>query len=151
MWVGIDYDTFAVHLVRLPEEDGEPTYHPIPLEGDDAFERARRVSWELPGPGFWDDVTACGIEEPGGKYNLGKLNKIQGAIITSVPEDLLLAPFQAGLWRKLCGLPGNATKHMIRVWVMGRLDQDPHWPQDAFDAYALAYAVSQQTEVRRVE
>lgn len=149
-WVGIDYDTHAVHIVRMPDE-GEPVYHPCYLAGDNAFDRMRRVPWEMPGMGFWDDVTAVGIEEPGGKYVVGKLKGIQGAIVASLPDDLLVSPYQAGLWRNLCGLPGNAVKTQVKEWVYARLEGSPDWPQDACDAYCLAYAISQQVEVLREE
>src|SRR4029450_13545928 len=145
-WVGIDYDTHAVHIVRLPER-GEPTYHRSTLEGDDSFERMRQVPWELPGPGFWEEVTAVGIEEPGGKYVVAKLKGIQGAIVACLPHDLLVAPYQAGLWRMLCGLKGNATKEEVKSWVLERLPWNPDWPQDAYDAYCLAYALSRQVQV----
>jgi hypothetical protein len=142
-WVGIDYDTFAVHLVRLPQS-GTPTYFRLDLEGDDAFDRTRRVSWEMPGPGFWEDVIAAGIEEPGGKYVVGKLKAIQGAILSCLPDELLVAPYQAGLWRTLCGLKGNCTKEEVKAWVYEQLPENPGWPQDAADAYCLAVAVSRQ-------
>jgi hypothetical protein len=145
VWAGIDYDTHSVHIVRLPEL-GMPTYHPCELEGDDAFERTRNVSSALPGSGFWENVTAVGIEEPGGKYVIGKLKAIQGAIITSLPDDLLVAPYHAGKWRVLAGLPGQSSKDEIRAWVYGRLGENPGWPQDACDAYCLAYVISQQVE-----
>jgi hypothetical protein len=148
-WVGIDYDTFAVHLVRVPEDDeARPTYHRLELEGEDAFTRLRQVSWEMPGPGFWEDVVAAGIEEPGGKYVVGKLKGVQGAIIASLPDDLLVQAYQAGLWRALCGLPGNSSKQEVMSWVYHRLDENPSWPQDACDAYCLAIAVSRQVTTK---
>lgn len=140
-WVGIDYDTFAVHLVRMPE-DGQPTYHRLELEGKDAFSRLRRVSWEMPGPGFWEDVVAVGIEEPGGKYVVAKLKGVQGAIVSCLPDDVTVVPYQAGLWRKNVGLKGNCTKDEVATWVYDQLDENPGWPQDACDAYCLAVAVS---------
>lgn len=147
-WVGIDYDTHCIHLVRVPEDGGIPTYHPCRLEGDNAFDRMRRVSWEMPGPGFWEDVVAAGIEEPGGRYVVAKLKGIQGAIVACLPDNLLVAPYQAGLWRKLCGLRGDCSKEVVKAWVLERLNEGPEWPQDAFDAYALAYAISTQVRVR---
>lgn len=150
-YVGIDYDTFAIHLVRLPvtyhdglQVYGQPTYHLCRLEGHDAFSRMRRVPWELPGEGFWDDVVAVGIEEPGGKYSVAKLKGIQGAIVACLPLELLIAEYQAGLWRKLCGLSGRSTKEEVMAWVYGQLGENPQWPQDACDAYCLARAVASQ-------
>lgn len=142
-WVGIDYDTQWVHLVRLPEV-GLPTYHPCRLEGDHAFDRIRRVPLEMPGPGFWEAIIAAGIEEPGGRYALGKLKGVQGAILACLPEDLLVQPYQAPLWKKLIGIGGGATKEQVQAWVLSRLEENPGWPQDAYDAYCLAYVVSRQ-------
>jgi hypothetical protein len=141
--VGIDFDTHCVHLVRLPTV-GLPTYHPVPLEGDDSFERMRRVAWEMPGEGFWQDVIAVGIEEPAGQYVVGKLKGIQGAVISTLPLDVLIAPYRPALWRKLALQRGDATKAEVRAWVYERLGENPGWPQDACDAYCLAYVVSQQ-------
>lgn len=145
VFVGIDYDTHWVHLVRLPVT-GQPTYHPCQLEGKDAFSRLRQIPMEMPGPGFWEDVTGAAIEEPGGKYVVGKLKAVQGAIIACLPDDLLVVEYQAGLWKKQAGLGGQATKDEVRAWVYGHLGENPQWPQDACDAYCLAYVVSQAAQ-----
>jgi hypothetical protein len=144
--IGVDYDTFNVHLVRVGE--GVPTYHPINLAGDNAFDRLRQIPLLMPDAGFWQDVVAVGIEEPGGKYVVGKLKAVQGAIVACLPPQLLVAPYQAGLWRRLCGLKGNATKQEVQAWVYHRLDENPGWPQDAADAYCLAHAVAAQVQIR---
>lgn len=147
IYVGADYDTFAIHLVRLPDDDGPPTYHSCRLEGPDAFSRMRRVPWEMPGPGFWEDVAGVAVEEPGGKYNVGKLKGVQGALVACLPEDLLVVEYQAGLWRKLCGLSGRSTKDEVMAWVYGQLGENPQWPQDACDAYCLARALASHARV----
>ena len=141
--VGIDYDTHGVHLVRL-EDDGTPAYTHLTTPGQDSFARLRQVPLEMPGTGWWDDVTACAIEEPAGKYAVAKLKAVQGAIVACLPDDLLVAPYLAVLWKKLIGLGGNAAKPAVMDWVYDQLGENPQWPQDACDAYCLARVIRDQ-------
>lgn len=170
-WAGIDFDTHAVHVVLIPEE-GPPVYERRELRGADAFERTRAVRDAMPSRGWWTDqgVVAVGIEEPQGvaKSTVAKLKAIQGAVLSGLPNSLLVQPLEPARWRKLVGLPGNASKGHVKTWVLGDLLQKhatregdefsvagarttyPAWidhhPQDAMDAYCLALAVSRLTE-----
>jgi hypothetical protein len=149
---GIDYSTQAVDIVTVPyDQPGTPDWHRFPLQGDGAFERARDVANELPGRHslFWDDILAVGIEHPGGRYGTGAMLRIQGAILSVIPARMLVISLPPGRWRKLNGLPGNASKDAVAIqseainWrevgfplTVGR------WPQDAHDAHLIALATS---------
>jgi hypothetical protein len=161
LFAGIDYDTTAVHIVTLEEEGDAPIYSYFPLEGMDAFERAREVHRMLPVRGWWLDagVIAIGIEEqnsgnPKMRSAVQKLNVIQGAILSCLPRDTLVNPMNAPNWRKTVGLKGNATKHDVRAWALAEISEQwpehtrcQEWPQDAFDAYCLARAVERLVDV----
>jgi hypothetical protein len=141
MIAGIDYSTRAVDVVLLDEDSDAATWHRFPLEGADAFDRARTVglpSW------LWLDVLAVGIEDPRG-YNAGALYRIQGAILGRLPKDLLVHPLVPSHWRKTVGLPGNASKQDVwhhAISLMSNVNGVVKlgWPQDACDAYCIALA-----------
>lgn len=150
-FAGIDYDTHAVHLVLI-NEDGQAAYHPFPLEGPDAFTRTRSVRDAMWPRTRWADegVIALGIEEPAGRLT-GRLFRVQGAILACLPPWLLVEKFMPSEWRKVVGMPGNASKGYVaefagsRLWPDAPLPVVPS-PQDACDAYCLALAVSRLTE-----
>lgn len=155
--VGIDFSTHAVDLCALDVDTGYATWTHVSLEGNDAFERTRAVRPRMqeilplafPGGSYWDDVVACAIEEPAGRLT-GRLFRIQGAILACLPRDLLLEKLMPSQWRKAVGLKGNATKEDVkdRAWeslaVMHSSQGwlSPDMPQDVWDAYCLALAVS---------
>ena len=149
MYAGVDYDTKAIHVVLLPEE-GPARYLPFVMHGHDAFERTRVVRDVMPARGWWEDegVIAIGIEEPMGQ-NTRPLNRVQGSVIACLPSSLLVQPLMPHEWRRDIGLPGNASKEDVHSYLFqdaAVIDSDGEWPQDAFDAYALALAVQRRTE-----
>jgi len=154
LYVGIDFDTHAVHLVKL-SEDGAATYTRCELVGLDAFERTRHVRQAMPGASYWDDVVAVGIEEPQGvqKATVSKLKAVQGAILACIPRATLVEPMVPARWRKVADLPGGASKEYVNLHVRSRITSRGNtamnlidWPQDACDAYCLALAVSRLVE-----
>ena len=171
MHAGIDYDTKAVHVVLLPEE-GHAEYLAYELEGGDPFDRARQVREVMPPRAWWKDegvISACIEEQNSGnpkmRYSVQQLKMIQGAILSCLPRDLLVAPFAGSEWRTKLGLAGNCSKDEVRAFVDAqRLGdralvnkgscQEPlwepsefeDWPQDACDAYCLAMCAEKLTE-----
>ena len=147
---GIDLSTFAVDiaLVREPDEHLKPPaeLHTFALEGFDAFERTRQVGMLLPGRNnsFWDEVVAVGIEEPAGR-NPGFQFRVQGAVLSMIPEWMLVEKFMPSEWRKKVGLPGNCTKETVFEWVTEQLGGRPA-SQDAADAYCIALATQRKME-----
>jgi hypothetical protein len=151
-YVGCDFDTHAVHLVKV-SEDGTAAYTRCELVGLDAFERTRHVRQAMPGASFWDDVVAVGIEEPQGaqKATVAKLKAVQGAILACIPRTTLVEPMVPARWRTAVGLPGGAVKAAVLMHVWELLEATGQsaavdWPQDACDAYCLALAVSRLVE-----
>src|SRR5574337_1266141 len=106
-WAGVD-------VVLVDEDTGAAEWQRWPLEGQDAFDRARSVRLAMPGRGWWEDhsVIALAIEEPAG-HNTRPLNRVQGAILARLPASLLVHPLRPSEWRKLVGLPGNASKAAV--------------------------------------
>lgn len=156
---GIDYSSRFVDVVTVPYEGtGAPVWHRFPLVGADAFDRARSVADSVPGRSsvLWDDVLAVGIEHATGRINIPSLMRMQGAILSRIPARMLVHPLPPGKWRKLVGLPGNASKSDVRVWseaILTRLRQPQNvtaiytssnehsgWSQDSHDAHLIALA-----------
>jgi hypothetical protein len=141
---GIDYSTHAVDVVLLDEDTGQATWHRTELKGADAFDRARRLRWAQPIPdNEWEAVLAVGIEDPRG-HNAGALYRVQGAILARLPSFLLVHPLIPSQWRKLVGLPGNASKAGVARWAL-KQPGIRDWPAatipfDATDAYCIALA-----------
>lgn len=159
---GIDYSTKAIDVVLLDDDSAATTtWHRFNLTGQDAFDRARAVKAAMPTTSFWDDVVACGIEDPRG-YGAGSLYRVQGAILACLPRTLLVQPLIPSSWRKTVGLKGNASKLDVAVFAFERLRGCPEqkfrsrapaigvYPQDAFDAYCLALATRSLIELGEV-
>ena len=159
--VGIDFSSRFVDIVTVHLDDAHsPLWNRYPLHGNDAFERTRSVAQAVPGPhtAYWDDVLAVGIEHPAGRYGTGPLMRLQGAILACIPARMLVEPLPPAKWRKLVGLPGNATKDEVAARSSGHLfglyaqEDAPivisrtalhtagEWPQDAHDAHLIALA-----------
>ena len=83
--------------------------------------------------------------------------RIQGAILSQIPARMLVHPLPPGKWRKLVGLPGNASKEDVAAYALsaqfpvtnGSLHRHmgiTTWthgagvPQDAHDAHLIALA-----------
>jgi hypothetical protein len=153
--LGIDYSSHAIDIVSIDEDTLAAIWQRYDLNGHDAFERTRDVRWCLGTAWKWDDVVAVGIEDPAGMVgSVRALARIQGAILSQIPRDILVQPWQPSQWRKAVGLSGRAGKDDVARWASGQrhmcavraavmkwpeVNLDP-WPQDACDAYAVALA-----------
>lgn len=145
---GIDFSSHAVDIVTI-DVDGtaEPTWHRYVLDGQDAFDRARTVRGNVPGPwnNFWDDILAIGIEEPqmrgSSMATAYALYRVQGAVLACLPPSILVHPLRPASWRAAVGLAGNATKQDVaRHSDFLRAPGTSDWPQDAHDAHLIAFA-----------
>jgi Holliday junction resolvasome RuvABC endonuclease subunit len=149
---GIDYSTFAIDVVLLDEDTMAATWRRYELEGHDPFERARDVARAYEdGLNEWEDVLAVGIEEPPYVNNhktLRDLARVQGAILARLPRNLMVQEWTPSQWRKVIGLPGNATKDDVMTFTdHDRLHAAAGvWPQDACDAYCIALATLRRLE-----
>ena len=149
-WVvaGIDYSSLCVDIVLLSAYDvSEPTAFRFPLKGKGSFDRTRQIGQLLPDrkASFWDDVVAIGIEEPAGK-GIHYQTRVQGAILSMIPSEKLVWPWYPHEWKRLVGLPGNATKAEIvehatpLLRALGRKWSVETVGQDCFDAFLIAAA-----------
>lgn len=148
--LGCDFSTFAVDLVKLDETSQRAEWRRVTLEGASALERLMSVQEVMPPSGFYDDCYLAAIEIPYGRGQSGvlaKLNRVFGAIVASLPPRLHLWEVTPQEWRKELGLAGNASKETCAEAVerIGRiyLSHGGRWPQDALDAYAVAYYARQ--------
>lgn len=143
---GVDFSTKAIDIVLLDDDTDAATWHRFELTGQDAFERVRAVKGAMPGASFWDATLAVGIEDPRG-FGAGSLYRIQGAILACLPRPLLVQPLIPSFWRRTVGLPGNASKQDIALWaaLKGFMPVDPQ--QDAWDAFAIAWATRSLIEL----
>lgn len=149
-YVGIDLSTHNVDLVKLDGETDRAEWVRVPLVGENAIDRARsyrrshqdtfyprgmRTSW-------WDDVILCALEDPAGRGDTRKIARVQGVVIATIPSRVQVWTMAPSEWRRHCGLKGNASKDAVAEWAtMTYADGvGDFWPQDALDAYAIAYA-----------
>lgn len=150
--VGIDFDTFGVHLVAIDEDDETILgYDHRVFPGKDSFSRLRTVRSVLPRTYFRDvGAVLVGIEDPRAtnpllRSMIGKLARVQGAILQSIPERVRVEPLNAKEWRVAVGLSGNAKKDEVAEWAVENSLGDVMLAgvrQDAYDAYAIARAVA---------
>jgi hypothetical protein len=154
---GIDLSTRAIDIVKLDETTNNATWHRIQPQGKNAWERLLNARALMPTTSWWDDVYMVAVERP---YGVGKsihdLMRAMGAVVAALPPALMVWELSPAEWRKGIGLPGNATKDECRLKVLQNAwDSDSDswalmevlWPQDALDAYAIAYtarAINQQ-------
>ncbi len=147
--IGIDLSTKYIDYVKINEDDPQdnPEWRRYTLEGTDAWERSLSVRDHSPPPthDWWDDVTAIGIEEPYGRFVVGKLYRVQGLVIGRLPR-VRLDRWMPGEWRKTVGLKGNATKDDVAAYVHSLPFDTTAWEQDACDAYCVARAMAYRIE-----
>jgi hypothetical protein len=146
---GIDVSTRAVDIVKLPFDGDAAVWTRVELRGDTALERATSTATWVPRGIYWDNVALVAIERPygPGRDILFHLHLVVGAVIAALPARLrppwLMHPTE---WRKACGMAGNVSKDEVSQFV--RYCRPPgvgsslgfNWPQDACDAYCIAYA-----------
>lgn len=150
--VGADLSTFAIDLVRLDYDTDRAEWTRVDLGGPKTpkLDRIRRVRQVMPRGTWWDDVGLVGIEQPAGHHGVADIAAIYGSVLQCIPSHLAVFNLRPAEWRKACGLPGNCSKEAVAAWAHAhrnpvgdprRMGQqfDP-WPQDAMDAYAIAYA-----------
>ncbi len=152
-FAGIDYDSNAIHAVTIDEDTLQLVDHrryDLAAGPGDAFDRARRARDLLPPRQRWSDtgVLAVGIEEPWTKQlnSLVALIRVQGAILSCLPRDLLVIPFPPNRrapegWKALTVGKTNASKDEIRVWAINTGCPEG-LEEDTYDAYAIAHATA---------
>jgi hypothetical protein len=149
--LGIDLSSFNVDLVALDEDTNAAVWTRLRLgtDKDSALDRLRRVAEAMPPASFYDDIYLAAVESPYGtrleRGTQAKLNRVFGAVCACLPARVHLWEVMPGDWRKELGLKGNASKEECAEVVRALWRYVPaggRWhgiPQDALDAYAVAY------------
>jgi len=146
---GIDFDSFAVHCVLLPLESDAATYQLIDLDvgPGDALDRCRRCRDLMPARGAWNDtgVVAIALERPMGASRIGVAQqmRVQGAILACLPREPLVTELAPPTWKLHSVGKGNASKDEVAAWAFERW-QTAGVPQDAYDAFCIAWACRAQ-------
>lgn len=164
MIVGIDLSTFAIDLVKLDEDTDDATWFRAELGTSKRpkLERLRSIRANMPVASWWDDVSLVGIEQPAGRSRggLSDVAAAYGAALQAIPASIRVRQFRPAEWRKACGLPGNCSKDEVALFATKlRLEQAGReglrgihlWPQDARDAYAIAYAARSINQTQELE
>jgi hypothetical protein len=150
---GIDVSTRAVDIIKLPLDGDNAQWDHYDLVGPTALERVCWTFYDIPKGTYWDNVALVAIERPygPGRDILFHLHLVVGAVIAALPARLrppwIMHPTE---WRKACGLSGNASKADVlrfaadQVYDLAAIPvrhwKTERWPQDAYDAYCIAYA-----------
>lgn len=147
---GIDFSTRAVDLVLLDEETTVASWHRIPLiEGRGTLAAARSLRGRFPGRSWFESegVYLVALEETFSGHHAGtakKLGMIAGAIAVLLPPDLTLLEIPAHEWKRETVGKAGSTKAAVQMWFTEvGFQANPgsgKWTQDAFDAYAIAWA-----------
>jgi Holliday junction resolvasome RuvABC endonuclease subunit len=152
---GIDFSTRAIDVVLLDDDTDHATWHRYPLDPP-AFNAALQVRHTVLLRRSWledQGVHSVWIELPWARQRkaVAPLMRLQGAILSRLPLDLIAGELAPQTWKKLTVGKANASKDDVRAWAV----LEPgwtlpgHWTQDAIDAYAIAYAgrqLERQTE-----
>jgi Holliday junction resolvasome RuvABC endonuclease subunit len=147
--LGIDLSSFNVDLVTLDEDSDAAGWTRVALgtDKDSALDRLRRVAEAMPPASFYEDIYLAAVESPYGtrleRGTQAKLNRVFGAVCACLPARVHLWEVMPGDWRKALGLKGNASKEecaeAVRALWLAVPGSAGDVPQDALDAYAVAY------------
>lgn len=147
---GIDVNSNHIDVVLLQLDTDHAEYHRRRIDTgpkEDAFQRARRLRDAMPARGAWIDhgVLTIGIEKPMAFGNVGNgivpQIRVQGALLACLPVDIDIVELLPNEWKKASVGHGRADKTAVATWARTAwLDQPDRCPQDAYDAYAIAWA-----------
>jgi len=140
--VGIDFDTHAVHLVRLDENEPEAHYFQARGDGNLAWDRALKIRGQMPAASWWDDVYLVAVESPkSNRFDTAvKLACVQGIAVACVPDGIEVWQVTPHDWKGYLSI-GLGVKpgpdDFAPTFMPWRLSY-PVWPQDALDALGIA-------------
>lgn len=143
--LGCDFASAAIDLVYLDETEDRARWHRIPLEP--GWQSARKMRHVYAWGSELADVYLAAIEQPLSmqRNSIAALNRVQGAILASLPLELdvwLLAPREwkagIGLKQNVSTQPGKPGALGLRLWAL-KHGADEEWPLDACAALAMAY------------
>lgn len=157
--LGIDVSTHAIDLTYLDEDTLAATWQRIELPQPAIAPASRRIDQarairhglrhELE---RLETVHLAAIEDPAswrGGQAIKALGILTGAIYASLPDRLTILPIRVAEWRTELGALTGLTvrsKEDVRLAVTVLGAAAPDWPQDAYDAYAIALAALHITD-----
>ncbi len=150
--LGIDISTRAIDLVYLDEDTLHGHWQRIPLPqpaiapASRRIDQARAIRHGLRHEGErLETVWLVAVEDPAA-YRGGQATKalgiLTGAVYATLPTHLTILPVRVQEWRRELGLHPRATKTDARhaALALGANPRLSDWPQDAYDAWAIAHA-----------
>ncbi len=150
MVAGIDYSTKDCHIV-LVDDEGVPQMGAVfKFPGKLSFDRLLTVRRTLMNEAgilhttwAYNDVVV-GIEDPRAtnpklRSMIGKLARVQGAIVQCFDEDTRVVPLNAKQWREKVGLSGGCSKDAVAEWAI-KHGMEEDLAQDFYDAFVIARA-----------
>jgi hypothetical protein len=156
---GFDISTKQIDCVLVDMDDlVPPAWHRFSLVGRDAWERVRSVPDIVDGRGAWADrgLYAAGVEMPFGPSS-GSVALAVGALLTRLPQAILIERWPVNSWRKRLGLKGGgptaemkqqsldaSTAILAEEW--SGYGEWPQWPVDAHEAHLIALATMRSIE-----
>jgi hypothetical protein len=153
---GIDISSFAVDVVLLDEDSNRATRRDhFALTGSTPLERTRSLRGVFPSRTYWEDngVYLAGIEDPHSRFpHVAKaMGLVTGGVAALLPRDLCVIHTAPKEWKRIFAANANASKDAVRARViefvspdyqgLRLIDPQGPWPQDAYDAYGIAWAV----------
>lgn len=145
---GIDYDSDAVYLAVIDEDDGRLLgIHAYQLDAGpgDSFDRVRRLSTLFPARGAWDEIVALGLEDLRSRQRsqIAAASRVEGALLALLPRELEIVRLSVNRrlvgWKALTVGKTNASKDEIRAWAIEQ-GASAGLLQDYYDAFAIARA-----------
>ncbi len=140
--LGIDLSSKNIDLVWLDEDGPGARWERLPLAGPTSFARCRAVRAAMPPASAYEGCYLAAIERPRTQsmVSAAALFPVFGAVLACLPAALEVWDVLPQHWKQGLGLGGNASKHEAACAVDDlRGVGSPDWPQDALDAWAVAY------------
>ncbi len=144
---GIDFSGKAVDVVLLDETTPDAQWHRFELLDATPHDACRNLRHALPSWGWWEQQNvylAC-LEAPRGQHIRAYLWTLPlfGAILDRLPprDRLEVWSMPPAEWKKPFTGNGNAAKELVKArCVELGFGDAPDIPQDAYDAYGIAWA-----------
>lgn len=150
--VGIDPGAWSAAAIGLAVmENGRPMvagrkHWSTPQRSlESAREHGQLARLTFGSPPF-DRAVLAWIERPMGQHvrEVANLMRTAGSIAAWIPPTCAVEEIAPQDWKRLVGLPGNASKEAVQAWCRGE-GFDPASEHEA-DAYAIARAAWQWSE-----
>lgn len=147
--LGIDVSTHHVDMVKLPLDNDRAEWTRYSAQGRLAEDRLFDFRAALPGAAsyWWDDVCLVALERPAARHRttVESLMAVLGLVVGTIPTRLKPWLFMPAEWRRECGMAGNASKQDVDTFALATMAAVEgmvrfSWPQDAMDAFGIAYA-----------